>query len=178
MDLSPIASKRLVLRTFAPADASQLYAAVHASRPELGEWLDWCRDRYTQADATAWIERSLTPEVWKDTRNFGLFRAGSDGGLVGCVGLSKIDWSVSCANLGYWIRTDQAGNGFATEAAAAITDHARTRLGLARVEIAVHPLNTRSAYVAHALGARDEGLVPARIVYRGDLVAARVFSLS
>lgn len=178
MDLSPIISKRLMLRPFTMADAPQLYAAVDSSRRELGEWLDWCHTRYTPEDAVTYIERSLVPASWKETLNFGVFRATPDGELLGSAGLSKIDWNASVGNLGYWIRTDQTGQGFATEAASALADHARRKLGIARVEIAVHPQNARSARVARSLGARDEGLVPARIVYRGHNVAAHVFSLS
>lgn len=175
--MESIASKRLVLRPLVAADSQSLYAAVHESCRELGEWLDWCREGYTQTDASEWIERTLKPEVWKESRNLGVFSRVRDELLIGCVGLSKIDWNASTANLGYWIRTSETGNGFAREAAATMAEYARTRLGLARVEIATHPLNTRSARVARALGARDEGIVPARIVYKGGLVDACVFSL-
>jgi RimJ/RimL family protein N-acetyltransferase len=177
MEPVSIVSRRIVLRPLVAGDAQRLYAAVHESRSELGEWLDWCRGEYTQADALAWIERSRTPEVWRETRSFGVFGRGPDGDLIGSVGLSKIDWSASTANLGYWIRTSESGNGFATEAAAAMIEHARTHFGLTRIEIAVHPLNTRSARVAHALGARDEGIVPARIVHRGCPTDAHLFTL-
>ncbi len=169
---------RIVVRPFVVGDAPQLYEAVDESRRELGEWLDWCRDRYTSANAVDWIERSLTSEVLRDTRNFGVFANSSDMALIGCVGVSKIDWVASTGNLGYWVRTRCVGNGYATEAAGFMAYYARTQLALTRVEIAVHLHNLRSAGVARALGATDEGVFPARIVHRGELVEARVFSLA
>lgn len=177
MGPNSIISNRITLRRLALTDARNLYAAVRESRQELGEWLDWCREGYTQIDASEWIERALDADVWNATQNFGVFLSHSDDALIGCVGLSNIDRSTSTANLGYWVRTSSAGHGFAREAAAALVEYAHASLGIMRIEIAVHPLNIQSERVARSLGARDEGIVPARIMYKGSLVDAHVFSM-
>lgn len=177
MEPTSIVSNRVVLRQLNLADAQNLYDAVRESHRELAEWLDWCREEYLLADAVEWIQRTLNPDIWKESRNFGVFCQAPDERLLGCVGLSNINWSTSTANLGYWIRTGNSGNGFAREAAAALTEYARNHLRIARLEIAVHPRNLRSAGVARALNAHDEGVIAARMMYRGKLADACVFSL-
>jgi len=173
-----IISQRVVLRPLFEEDAMTLYGAVHESRQELGEWLDWCRDNYNLEGALHWIRQTRTPTMWETCQNFGIFAKIGAPLLIGCIGLSNIDQGMSVANLGYWIRTSKCRLGLAREAAVAMAEYAHSTLELSRVEIAVHPLNDRSVRVARALGAIDEGLTPSRIVYRGDLVEARVFSLA
>jgi ribosomal-protein-serine acetyltransferase len=177
MEPLSIVSNRVVLRQLILADAQNLYDAVHESRQELGEWLDWCREEYVLSDAVEWIEQNLNPAAGKESRNFGVFCQAPDKQLIGCVGLSNINWSTSTANLGYWIRSSHIGNGFAREAAAALAEYTQNHLRIARIEIVVHPLNLRSARVARALNAIDEGLVPRRMLYRGNLVDAHIFSI-
>ncbi|MEN9161458.1 GNAT family N-acetyltransferase [Xanthomonas campestris pv. fici] len=173
-----ITSDCVSLRQLVERDAVALYDAVMESQQQLGEWLDWCSSDYNLADALNWIQRTRMPAVWEYCQSFGVFAAGSSPFLLGCVGLSNIDYKTSCANLGYWIRTSQCGFGFAQKAALAMANYAITTLDLSRVEIAVHPLNERSARVASAIGATYEGVRPARILYRGTLVDARVYSIS
>lgn len=172
-----IAAERVLIRPFTVAEAPALYAAVDESRRELGEWLDWCRRGYTPACAVAWIERVASAEIWKDSRSLGVFSGDPELRVLGSVGLSQIDWATATGNLGYWIRTSELGKGFAREAAAAMAAYGRSQLGLKRIEVAVHPQNHASLRVARAIGAKEEGLVPSRILFRGAMVQALVFSL-
>ena len=59
-----------------------------------------------------------------------------------------------CVELGYWIRADQTGKGYATEAVAALTKHALRISGVTRVQIDCDPRNTRSIRVPIKLGFR------------------------
>jgi RimJ/RimL family protein N-acetyltransferase len=56
--------------------------------------------------------------------------------------------------IGYWLRVDVTGRGYATEAAGAITRAAFEELGIARLEIRCDPRNVRSAAVPRRLGYR------------------------
>jgi RimJ/RimL family protein N-acetyltransferase len=176
---APIAilADRILLRPFVPADAKALFEAVDESRFELAEWLDWCRDDYSLSDAIDYIEGGLVQDGPPTTMNFAVFAHPERGALIGTVGLSGIDQSASTANVGYWIRTSMTGHGYAREAVGALARHARTDLGLERLEIAVHPSNVRSQAVARSLGARDEGSAQGRILHGGRRVEARLFSL-
>lgn len=177
MDDLQISSKHVILRPLVETDAELLYNAVHESRLELGEWLDWCRTDYELTNALSWIRQSRTSSVWQVRQDFGIFSAENPSLLLGCVGLSNIDYEASSANLGYWIRTSQHGRRWAQEAAAAAAKYAHDTLSLKRVEIAIHPLNDRSASVARAIGGAEEGLRASRIVHRGVLVEALIYSL-
>jgi RimJ/RimL family protein N-acetyltransferase len=57
-------------------------------------------------------------------------------------------------DIGYWLRVDATGRGYATEAASAITRVAFEGLGVPRLEIRCDPRNVRSAAVPRRLGYR------------------------
>ncbi|MBN1963244.1 MAG: GNAT family N-acetyltransferase, partial [Anaerolineae bacterium] len=80
-----------------------------------------------------------------------------DGELVGGSGLHRIDWSVPCFEIGYWVRQQLEGQGYITEAVHGITDFAFGTLNAARVEIRCDTRNTRSAAVAERCGYTLEG---------------------
>jgi ribosomal-protein-serine acetyltransferase len=61
---------------------------------------------------------------------------------------------------GYWLRADATGQGFATEATAALCELALTRLGARRVAICHDPANAPSGGVPRRLGFRYLGAVP------------------
>jgi RimJ/RimL family protein N-acetyltransferase len=61
--------------------------------------------------------------------------------------------------LGYLFRPMAEGKGYATEAAAAVRDHAFAALGLDRLVSYIAPENVRSIKLAERLGARREGEV-------------------
>jgi RimJ/RimL family protein N-acetyltransferase len=61
--------------------------------------------------------------------------------------------------LGYLFRPAAEGQGYATEAAAALRDHAFAALGMDRLVSYIDPENPRSAQVARRLKARHEGEV-------------------
>ena len=54
--------------------------------------------------------------------------------------------------IGYWVRSDQAGRGLATEATHAVTDVGFMLSGIERMEIHCDPLNTPSIVVPKKLG--------------------------
>jgi [ribosomal protein S5]-alanine N-acetyltransferase len=96
---------------------------------------------------------------WDEGRQyvFGIFRR-SDGKLVGRIALSHVSRAAwQNAVLGYFIDEDQAGNGFASEAARLVLGFAFDHAGLHRVQAGIMPRNTRSIRVAQNAGMRDEG---------------------
>ena len=56
--------------------------------------------------------------------------------------------------VGYHVRADLQGRGYATEAAAACRDHARDALGSPELVAIIHPANTASRRVAEKIGMR------------------------
>jgi hypothetical protein len=66
--------------------------------------------------------------------------------------LHRIHWEVPAFEIGYWIRTSEAGRGYATEATRRIAEFAFDDLGAERVEIWCDARNERSAAVARRAG--------------------------
>ncbi len=77
--------------------------------------------------------------------------------IIGGSGLHRINWKVPKFEIGYWVRTSLARQGYITEAVAGITDFAFNTLGAKRVEIRCDALNGRSAAIPQRLGFIHEG---------------------
>ncbi|HET7483083.1 MAG TPA: GNAT family protein, partial [Actinomycetota bacterium] len=63
--------------------------------------------------------------------------------------------------LGYWLRSDLAGRGLTTEAAAAVVDFAYSATGTHRIEICAATENRPSWRIAEKLGFEREGILRA-----------------
>lgn len=169
-----IVTHRLVLREWREGDAEQLFEAVNSSKQCLQAWLDWSRGTYRLEEAARFIAFAQAGNRDGSGLALGMFR-GQEQRLVGSIGLSGIDPDRSTANLGYWVRTDESGNGYVKEACQALLLHAHRELGIAKVEVAVHPENDRSIRVATALGLPCLGIVKDRIRFMGAMADALVF---
>jgi ribosomal-protein-serine acetyltransferase len=71
--------------------------------------------------------------------------------------INEINWDVPKANLGYWIRTSQGGQGFMAEAVTSLTDFAHKIMQITRVSIVCHDENIKSAQLAERCGFNLEG---------------------
>jgi RimJ/RimL family protein N-acetyltransferase len=65
--------------------------------------------------------------------------------------------------IGYWIRKDAEGNGYVTEAVAALTRVGFEVEGLERIEIRVEPGNARSRRIPERLGYAEEATLRGRV---------------
>ena len=66
-------------------------------------------------------------------------------------------WETPKTEVGYWIRSSRAGQGFVTEAVQALCDYAFTQIGAVRVELVVDEENVASRRVADRAGFHLEG---------------------
>jgi ribosomal-protein-serine acetyltransferase len=135
--------------------AASVWAAVQASLPELRPWMPWAADdtyeqnrEFLKMCETMW-ERG---EGW----TFTLFVQGQAAGTLGIGGYEPL---IRCAELGYWIRTDLAGRGLATEATAAAVDFGFKQVGLHRIELHAGLENFGSTRVAEKVGFRRVGVL-------------------
>jgi RimJ/RimL family protein N-acetyltransferase len=87
-------------------------------------------------------------------------------GFVGWVLLTPLDLTGPDIELGWRIRPDARGNGYATEAARPVLAYALGTLRLPRLVADIDPANTPSLHVARKLGFRCEG----PITYAGRMV--------
>ena len=149
-------TERLRIRSPLPGDGPEVYAAVAESLEELKPWMPWARRELTVEVEEENMRRARAAFLERSDLMLLLFLKGT-GTLVGGSGLHRIDWEVPKFEIGYWLRTRFAGQGYMTEAVGGITAFAFDCLGARRVEIRCGTLNRRSARVAERGGFRLEG---------------------
>ena len=122
---------------------------------------------FDEAQMRAWVERNLEHQR---RHGFGLYTIveRSTGQVIGDCGFEVMELDgLAETELGYDLRPDRWGQGFAAEAASAAVGHARTVLGLRRLVSLVREGNGRSARVAERIGMTLEGtLVRNGVTYR------------
>jgi RimJ/RimL family protein N-acetyltransferase len=157
-----IVTERLVLRCWEPADAPRLKDAVDSSLDHLRPWMPWAHEAPVPVEQTVELLRSFRGQfdLGQDFV-YGIFsRDESD--VIGGSGLhSRV--GPEAFEIGYWVRASRAGQGFATEAAAALTRVAFDVSGVERVEIRVDPANGASLAIPRKLGFVEEGTLRRRL---------------
>lgn len=96
----------------------------------------------------------------------GAFRL-SDGLLLGDLVIFGLQPEHGSAEIGWIMRSDVAGQGYATEAASAVLDAAFSIYGLRRVTARIDVLNTASARLAERLGMRLEATLVENEWFKG-----------
>ena len=159
-------TERLLLRQFRPDDVDA-YAEMCAD-PIVMRFLSATGDPLTRDDA--WRQMAMFVGHWQ-LRGFGLWAVehAESGRLIGRVGLHYPDgWPDR--ELGWALRREFWGQGFATEAARAASGFAFQQLGWEHLISLIMPGNARSIRVAELLGAKPAGEAMVRgvqnLVYR------------
>lgn len=80
-----------------------------------------------------------------------------DDRFAGLLGVTRIDWEATCAELGYELDLPHWGQGLMREAVARVAAHMFDTLDFHRLEIRTEPENARSVRIAEALGFELEG---------------------
>lgn len=147
-------TERLVLREFAPGDTDALlkvlgdpiamqYYPAPFTRAEVDEWIARNRARYADPGFGLWAML--------------LKSSGELIGDCGCV-MQEVDGRNEI-EVGYHVRRDLWGSGYATEAARACMDYAFARLGATWVISMVRPENVASRRVAEKNGMVSEKII-------------------
>jgi len=176
MDKLELTGSTIALRTHCLDDANSVYQAVRESISELIPWMPWCHTEYSLDETRIWIA-SRNEALAKGTEYDFLIVDRLDGSPLGGCGLNHINNNDCFANLGYWVRTSRAGQGVATAAVHLLAGFGFRELKLNRIEIVVARDNTASQRVAQKVGAKREGVLRRRLVVRGRVYDAIMFSL-
>ena len=135
------------------------------SSEETQTWIDWNKRNYVEHGYGLWIIETKAGE------------------FVGDCGLT---WQAVNGRpeleVGYHVRADMQGRGYATEAAAACRDFARDVLKAVHLVAIIHPDNTASRRVAQKIGLEFEeddraGMNDVRSVYGARLRYAQAVPL-
>ncbi|MFF2479957.1 GNAT family N-acetyltransferase [Paenibacillus sp. NPDC058071] len=151
-------SERLIIRASEHGDGAALNEAVHESVEQLRSWMPWAQSLPTVQESEMYARRGRVEYLERTDMGLLLFGK-TDGRLIGSSGLHRIDWKARKFEIGYWVRTSYAGQGYITEAVDAITHFAIRELQAMRVEIRCDARNLRSARVAERCGFTLEGVL-------------------
>jgi RimJ/RimL family protein N-acetyltransferase len=144
-------SERLTIRCPRPGDGPELNAALRESWPELQAWMPWATIMPTVEQSEANVRLAHAEFLTRKDLRLSLFLKVT-GTMIGGSGLHRINWDVPRFEIGYWVRTPYARQGYITEAVDRITRFAFEELGAKRVEIRCDATNERSAAVPRRLG--------------------------
>ncbi|WP_160033879.1 GNAT family N-acetyltransferase [Paenibacillus sp. An7] len=169
-------SKRLIIRAPKYGDGAASYEAVQESMEELRPWMPFANDSLTPENSEINIRQAHLKFLKRSDLRLMLFSK-ENGQFVGSSGLHGIDWDVRKFEIGYWLRSSYAGQGYMSEAVEAITNYAIHELSANRIEIRCDARNGKSARVAERNGFILEGILrgDSLDVY-GELSDTMVFS--
>jgi RimJ/RimL family protein N-acetyltransferase len=168
-----LATPRLDLRPLGPADAPALYAVF--SDPRVMRY--WCSGPWTAvAEAEARIARQQEALAAGEFLALGIVRR-DDGLLLGTCTLFHLSAQCRRAELGYGLRPDAWGHGYAAEAVGELLRFGFTDLALHRVEADVDPRNEASVRLLERLGFTREGLLRERWIVEGEISDAAFYGL-
>jgi RimJ/RimL family protein N-acetyltransferase len=148
-----IDSERLRLEPIEPGHTERTWTAVEDSLTELRAWMAWAQE--TSRDQTASFIRGAVKE-WSAGREYD-FAILEGGSIIGGIGLRCPRPDRGIGEMGYWVRSDVTGRGYASEAARAMVGFGFGTLGLYRLELRTGMKNAPSQRVAEKLGFRREG---------------------
>ena len=154
-----VETARLVLRRWTVADAPALATAIDESLEHLRPWMPWAAgEPVAPDDRVRWIEQSNRD--WEAGGDVILGILLADGAVIGGTGLHRRAGE-DTLEIGYWLHVDHTGQGYVSEAAAALTDAAFTVPGIEFVEIHHDRANRSSRRVPERLGYAKAGESPA-----------------
>jgi ribosomal-protein-alanine N-acetyltransferase len=157
-----IRGHRLTLRDFTPDDLDATLALVGDDRVTN----DLSFDSKDRAGAEKYLTDAITRAQLPARPDYYLAVTETDGGaLVGFARLGLV--GVKAADLGYAIRYDRWGRGYATEAAQMIMRFGFEALGLHRIQAACGPDNVASQRVLAHLGMTQEGRIRDHVFTNG-----------
>ena len=146
-------TRRLLLRAPVPDDAEAITALINDRR--IAENTARIPHPYTLADAETFIET-----VANGSEPAFLITL-TDGRIVGGCGIGTL--REDGPEIGYWIGVAHWGNGYATEAARAVIDHAFRDIGLKELLAGARVSNPASRRVLEKCGFQWTGVVLQRI---------------
>ena len=156
--LSPkMETERLLLRRYKETDIDAIYDIITDERlskyikfPNLTreEELEYIKVWIEEADISKY-------EKWVIERK-------SDSSVVGNIDVNTVVEKHNYCNVGYTIRYDYWGNGYAAEALKAVSDHLLNNRGYYLVECSCNELNKQSSKVMLKAGFKKDGYIANR----------------
>lgn len=135
------------------ADADALAAAVAESMAHLLGWMPWAGPEAAAADFQRRRIAATGPDWASGPEYIYALRVTASPAVIGTFGLHR-RIGPAAIEIGYWLHVGHTGRGYATAAAAALTDAAFGLPDIERVEIHTDEANLASAAIPQRLGYR------------------------
>ena len=166
----------ILIRPHQMEDASPCFEAIIESMEELKPWMFWCNDDLAFPEIDGWVASRAVAWLNDTDYEFAILDC-HQGAFIGNCGLVHVDLQNRMAELGYWIRTSQTRQGFATQASKLALQFAFDVLDLNRIDILIDTNNKNSQKVAEKLGAKQEGILRQRLNIHDRLRDAYLYSI-
>ena len=156
--MSPkLETERLILRRYKESDIDAIYDIITDER--LSKYIKFpnlTKDEELECVKTWIVEADESKyEKWVIERK-------SDSAIVGNIGINTVVKKHNYCNVGYAIRYDYWGNGYASEALEAVSNHLLENSGYYLVECSCNELNTQSFKVMIKAGFKKDGYIKNR----------------
>ena len=160
----PIETARLRLRRFAAADLATFIA--YRNDPAIARFQSW--EGITEAEAVAFLRavEAAPAGVPGEWLQIAVERKDS-GRMIGDCAFKVMEDDTRQAEIGYTLAREAHGQGFATEAVAALLTYLFTALDLHRVVAIVDVRNAASVALLERLGMRREGHFLQNVWFKG-----------
>ena len=156
-----LTGRRVILRDFQLEDAAAAHSVV--GDDTVTRWLSF--DTRTRAQTSTMIASAIERAQQDPRTEFYLAVTLPNDDLIGFARLG-LD-GVRAAKLGYAIRADQWGRGYATDAARTLVNYGFEQLDLHRISAAIGPDNAPSIALVQRLGFQYEGCIRDHVYTNG-----------
>lgn len=150
----PLSDDVVALRPWEPADIPAIAEACREA--EIARWLDLIPQPYSVDDARWYVEHC--EQGWREgtSSNFAVVEV-SSGRVVGSAGARHLEPEQGVTEVGYWVRAEARGHGYAARALRLLSDWLLEDPGIARVQLRADSENLASRRVAERAGYVEEG---------------------
>jgi RimJ/RimL family protein N-acetyltransferase len=154
----PIETPRLILRNIMPGDGAAMFEAKKESFAELNSWLPLAKDLGTPEDSEIVARKAHAEFILREDIMIVGFEKKTGRFVLG-TGLHRMDWESGYFEIGYWVRSSEAGKGYASESTNALLRYGFNALSAKKIGICHADGNFASQRVIEKLGFIKTGYV-------------------
>jgi ribosomal-protein-serine acetyltransferase len=158
----------MLLRSYKPEDAAELFRCIDSSREHLRPFLNWVDHTTSIEHSQQFIQMALAQMNSGEGLALGIYLQESRS-LIGGIGMHNYLPEQGRAQIGYWIAKAFEGRGLMLRSAHRFVDFLFQKLHLNKIEIHCLPQNIRSLELAHRLGSIEEGRIRMSYLRNGQL---------
>lgn len=164
--------KELYLQQIAFNDADEIFRLIDANRDFLGKWLPFVKVTKSVKNTLAFIE-----DIQKSYSRELVFTITYQGKITGLIGFKDIDRGNRKFEIGYWITSQNEGNGIVTRCCKTCIDLAFDKMKMNRVQIKCGVGNVRSINIPKRLNFHFEGIERAGELHNNKFIDLEVYSM-